>query len=83
MYRSPERRNEPLFCKGSSTTYLLPCLCMTDGVGGTTVEIPWTHTRARRRGLGRTLVQKLGVTGINRALEGSEPFWAACGLPHE
>ena len=81
MFKSPERRGEPLFCKNSDTMYLLPCLLMTgEDAELSTVEIIWTHKRARRKGLGTELVQKLGIKKVYNPLEGSAPFWKACGL---
>jgi hypothetical protein len=81
MFESPQRRDEPLFCTEKGTMYLLPCLCMTgEGADTSTAEILWTHTRARRRGLGTAMVQKLGIKKVYNPLEGSAPFWKACGL---
>ena len=81
MFKSPERQDEPLFCEERDTMYLLPCLCMTsEGADRSTAEIIWTHKRARRRGLGTALVQKLGIKKVWKPVKGSAPFWKACGL---
>jgi hypothetical protein len=74
MYHSKEREN-PIFCKG--TLYCLPCFCIKDD---TTAVIIWVHTRARRKGFGKSLVNQLGITKADTPLPTSIPFWEACGI---
>jgi len=85
MLKSPEQRDDALFCTSSChTKYLLPCLIVTGTDSeSSTVEIIWTHTRARRRGLGTAMVQKLGIKKVYDPLEGSELFWKAVHLYQE
>lgn len=75
---------DDIFCRNSF--YLLPCFCVT------WVEKPdhidthpaalfvWTHTRARRTGLAKTLIKGLGIECALNPLPQSLPFWAACGV---
>jgi hypothetical protein len=67
--------DDPLFCEDSPE--LLPCFCVRSG---DMCDIIWTHSRARRNGFARTLVQKLGIKKTSRQLEESIPFWTAVGL---
>jgi hypothetical protein len=69
------RKSDPIFCP--ETDYLLPCLCIRRG---SVAEIVWTHTRARRLGLGRRLVNLLGITGARRVMPESEIFWGRLGF---
>jgi len=87
MDRAPELLHEPLFARDKdgysntmATRYLLPCFCVTGQADATSAVIIWTHTRARRRGLGSALVQRLGITRADNPLEASAQFWTACGL---
>eukprot|EP01047_Picozoa_sp_COSAG01_P067551 COSAG01_NODE_9564_length_2408_cov_5.157211_3_plen_90_part_00 len=73
-------RGNPIFCNPNLSWYLLPCLAVTAPDDPTKSLIVWTHTRARRRGLGRKLVEQLRITSNTRQLEGSKEFWKACGL---
>lgn len=66
---------DPIFCR--YTNYLLPCMCVKHGDA---IEIIWTHSCLRRKGLARALVQRLGVTRADNPLPESLPFWGACGI---
>jgi hypothetical protein len=68
-----ERGPGPIFVKRG--LWMLPCLCVKDGDEATIV---WTHTRARRNGFGRALVEQLSIKTAYNRLEGSEEFWDAC-----
>jgi len=71
----------PFLCHGDECRqYLLPCFCMVDIKGGKKAKVIWTHTRARRRGFGTALVKNLGIEEVNKPVDGSQPFWEACGL---
>ncbi len=66
---------DSIFCEDSN--YRLPCLCvLTDDSDG----ILWVHSRARRLGLGRKLVELLNIREISNALPGSEAFWEKCNV---
>jgi hypothetical protein len=68
-------RTDELFCKDS--WYLLPCFCVKKDE---TVLIVWTHSRARRRGFAKKLIQSLRVTKVNTPLPESFGFWKAIGM---
>lgn len=76
-------RSDPLFCPG--TYHLLPCFCIVREMenGEIGAVMIWVHSRARRLGFGRTLVEDLNVTKAIEPLPGSEGFWRACGIPVE
>jgi hypothetical protein len=75
MYHE-EIRN-PLFAE--RTFYALPVLCVV-GKRDQDCEIIWVHTRARRYGFGRKMVELLGIERAIDPLPGSESFWNACGV---
>lgn len=73
-------RNDVLFCRdlyGKPSMYLLPCFCVKSG---TTVEICWVHSRARRIGIGKKLMELLRIENANNPLSDSLPFWKSCGI---
>jgi hypothetical protein len=78
-------RVDSIFCKNSF--YLLPCLCITSTLNNQEeIIIIWTHTRARRKGFAKKMIDCLSkksptgkVTPCN-IMEESIPFWKACGL---
>lgn len=74
MYERREREN-PIFCTDSF--YLLPCFCIKER---DEAVIIWTHTRARRRGFARKLVEELNIKTAYHPLPGSEHFWNACHI---
>jgi len=61
---------DSIFCK--KTFYLLPCFCI---MREKTVEIIWTHTRARRMGFAKKLVELLNVEYAWNPLPESIGFW--------
>jgi ribosomal protein S18 acetylase RimI-like enzyme len=71
---------DPLFCPVSlSQLYMLPCFCTVTPTS--TVQVIWVHSRARRMGLGSTLIRLLNITNTSGPrLEGSEAFWKACNM---
>jgi GNAT superfamily N-acetyltransferase len=77
MYQNGQRR-DPLFLE--ETFYMLPCLCVLDDDDKEAVRVLWTHSRARRRGIGRAFVTQLGLKKAMSPLPGSEAFWDACGV---
>ena len=77
MFENRERNNR-VFCKG--TYYMLPCFCIKDS---SSAVIIWVHTRARRNGFGRILVEQLGITNAYCPLPESIPFWEKCGISIE
>ena len=74
MYRRGAR-GDPLLCRGSM--YLLPSFCIKYG---STVDILWTHTRARGNGFATKLVRELGIECVRHPLQGSIGFWKKVGL---
>jgi GNAT superfamily N-acetyltransferase len=61
--------------------YLLPCLCVLNNEGNK-ILIIWTHSRARRHGYAKTLIEYLSFDTLlipDRPLPESIPFWKACG----
>jgi hypothetical protein len=74
---------DPIFVKHNiaNTLYLLPCLCVLNNEG-TKILIIWTHSRARRHGYAKKLVEYLSFDILlipDRPLPESIPFWKACG----
>ena len=63
------------YCTNSKD--LLPCLCAREG---NKAIIIWTHTRARKRGYARRLVELLDITCAFRPQGDSLDFWAKCGV---
>lgn len=75
MFDKNEQSN-PIFIQ--STQYLLPCFCIVDEDH---VDLIWTHSRARRCGFARKMVELLNITNARNPLPGSESFWEKCGIP--
>ena len=82
-------RNNPLFCRdcSSSSLYLFPMLCIIEKDDSyqessteTSCIIIWNHTRNRRKGLAKKLVQLLNINKIHNPLQGSLHFWKACEI---
>jgi len=74
---------DPIFVKNNiaHTLYLLPCLCVLNSEGDK-ILIIWTHSRARRHGYAKILVEYLSIHTLlipDRPLPESLPFWKACG----
>lgn len=69
-------RNDPIFCPESQ--YLLPCFCIKEGKD--TASIIWVHSRARRMGFGKKLVQLLKIKSVRSPLPESLVFWKKCGI---
>jgi len=84
MYRMGSR-DHPLFARehfyghGNLSWYMLPCFCIIDPADPACPEIVWVHSRARLRGLARTLVDELNITKAY-ILDDSLPFWTAVGF---
>lgn len=70
-------QNDPLFCREAGYGYLLPCFCIKNG---STAEILWVHSRARRCGIGKKLVELLKIDKAWNPLKEAIPFWKACGI---
>jgi hypothetical protein len=75
MYKNRENNN-PIFVQDASL-YLLPCFCI---VNNDIAIIIWTHTRARRKGFAKKLVELLNIKYASNPLPGSEQFWFACNV---
>ena len=57
----------------------LPVFCWRDTGAG--CNMLWTAQRARKLGLAKGLVQKLGIARIYHPLPESRPFWQHLGIP--
>jgi hypothetical protein len=68
MYKRGARTDE-VFAKG--TCYLLPCFCIAES---DKAVIIWTHTRARRMGFAKQLVELLNITEASMPLPSSISF---------
>ena len=77
MYERQARRDE-IFC--CSSWYLLPCFCVKDS---NKAIIIWTHTRARKKGFARKLVELLHIDVAFNPLQDSLDFWKKCNVNFE
>jgi len=68
-------RVDGVFCRGSY--YLLPCFCVTQDL---TAVIIWTHTRARKMGFAKKLVELLHIERAWNPLPDSLEFWMKCNI---
>ena len=68
-------RNDNIFCKGGR--YILPCFCIRDC---DRAIIIWTHSRARRRGFAKRMVNVLGIKSAYRPIITSIGFWKKCNI---
>ena len=74
MYNN-NANNDDIFCKYS--LYLLPCLCIKEN---NKAIIIWTHTRARRKGFAKKLVELLQIKYAYNPLPDSIHFWKKCNI---
>lgn len=58
--------------------YLLPCFCIKND--DNCAIILWVHSRARNKGLGRKLVELLGIRYAFLPLPKSIGFWERCNV---
>jgi hypothetical protein len=64
-----------VFCENS--WYLLPCFCIKEN---NTALIMWTHSRARRMGFAKKLVELLHIEYAYKPVPDSVGFWTKCGV---
>ena len=57
--------------------YLLPCFCIMEN---NTAIIIWTHTRARKNGFAKKLVELLKIKYAYDPLPDSLDFWRKCNI---
>jgi hypothetical protein len=74
MYERGSRGDE-IFCKNSM--YLLPCFCVEEN---NNAIIIWTHTRARKKGFAKKLVNLLNIKYADTPLPDSIDFWKKCNI---
>jgi hypothetical protein len=74
MYENRERENN-IFCKYS--WYLLPCFCVKES---NNAIIIWTHSRARKMGFAKKLVNLLDIKYASNPLPDSLDFWRKCNV---
>ena len=70
-----ERRLMDIFCDDS--LYLLPCFCVKEN---NKAIIIWTHTRARKMGFAKKLVELLHIEYADKPLPDSIEFWKKCNV---
>tara|TARA_X000001036_G_scaffold308698_1_gene287354 strand:- start:108 stop:632 length:525 start_codon:yes stop_codon:yes gene_type:complete len=68
--------NNAIFVKESRC--LLPCFCVRDE--NNVAIIIWTHTRARRNGFARKLLELLKIESAWNYLPDSVAFWEKCNI---
>jgi hypothetical protein len=68
-------RMDPLFCHNS--WYLLPCFCVKEN---NKAVIIWTHTRARKMGFAKKLIELLHIEYAEHPLPDSIEFWKKCNV---
>ena len=74
MYENRALENE-IYCENSF--YLLPCFCIKEN---NEAIIIWTHSRARRMGFAKKLVNLLDITHAYNPLPDSLEFWRKCNI---
>lgn len=67
--------SDGIFC--SDSLYLLPCFCIREE---DKAMIIWTHTRARKMGFARKLVELLQIKVAHIPLPDSLKFWKKCNI---
>ena len=67
-----------IFCNNSC--YLLPCFCVKEN---NKAIIIWTHTRARKMGFAKKLVELLHIEYAYNPLPDSIDFWKKCNIKLE
>ena len=68
-------RIDNIFCENSN--YLLPCFCVKEN---NKAIIIWTHTRARKMGFAKKLVELLRIEYAYIPLPDSIDFWKKCNV---
>jgi hypothetical protein len=68
---------DDIFCKNS--WYLLPCLCVKES---NKAIIIWTHTRARKMGFAKKLLQLLEIEYAINPITSSIDFWEKCNVKY-
>ncbi len=74
MYERGARKDN-IFCDHS--WYLLPCFCVKEN---NNAIIIWTHTRARKMGFAKKLVELLQIEYAYNPLPESIEFWKKCDV---
>jgi hypothetical protein len=77
MYKKGEIMNN-IFCNNSY--YLLPCFCVKED---NKAIIIWTHTRARKMGFAKKLIELLHIEYAYNPLPDSINFWKKCNVKLE
>ena len=74
MYKRGARKDY-IFCENS--WYLLPCFCVKEN---NKAIIIWTHTRARKMGFAKKIVELLNIEYAYNPLPDSIEFWKKCNV---
>lgn len=95
LYTLRVAENDEMFRRGASGDdifnivnggyYNLPCFCIAEGEDeiGKTCTVLWVHSKVRGQGLGRNIINLLGVENAREVLEQSVRFWEKCGFVME
>jgi len=72
-------RMDKIFCRNyfNNCWYLLPCFCVKQN---NKAVIIWTHTRARKNGFAKKLVELLHIEYAYNPLPESIDFWKKCNV---
>ena len=67
-----------IFCNNSM--YLLPCFCIKEN---NDAIIIWTHSRARKLGFAKKLIELLNIECARNPLPDSIEFWKKCNVMYK
>jgi len=69
------------YIDGNKSCYLLPCFCVKEKEKeNNTAIMIWTHSRARRNGFAKKLVELLKIDSAYNPLPDSIGFWKKCNI---
>lgn len=57
----------------------LPCFCIVNKEDRTICDLIWVHSRARKNGFGRRMIELLGIKYVEATTEESSVFWDKIG----
>nr|WRJ70059.1 hypothetical protein TetV2_00614 [Oceanusvirus sp.] len=79
LFADKDSRDHPWFMNRTRSIYALPVVAVTSGEEDENIDILWVHSRCRRAGFGRMIVQQLGIKRAPCVMEDTLPFWKALG----
>ena len=81
MFKDKDSRYHPRFMDWKQHAdvpfYCLPIVAVIGRKDESVIDILWVHSRCRRAGFGRMIVQQLGIKRAPCVMEDSVPFWNA------